>query len=439
LNAKKNYQLPLSELRKLQDRKVKRLMHYVYDNIPFYHDIFRSQGLFPEDICGVKDLKRLPTLTKGDIQTNFPKGIFTYDKKVKGGIKKQEIKKDLKWKTSGTTGSPLTMLYDMKYCDITVALELRKNWMTGVKLLDRMAKILYFGPEGDYKNPSDDSDYTRLHKLLVGPYTTLQAGLRVKTFGLRPNNLKEIAHELYELKPTTVYSRPSYFSKLAQFYKDEDLHPRIQKLFCSGEFLSEGCKKDLINFYEADVYNEYGANEFWTLGCECQQHTGIHLNSDYHIFEFLDVNDTVSPGEEGEVVITCLHNYTMPLVRYRLGDKAVPEKEERCNCGSCLLRLQTSQGRLNDGLMAKDNCRIPPGKIINYVESVIGLRNYQIIQEDLQQILVKLNLQSRNIELKEELSNYLRNVLNLDLTLEIESYEEDELPIKHRPVISKVL
>ncbi len=72
---------------------------------------------------------------------------------------------------------------------------------------------------------------------------------------------------------------------------------------------------------------------------ECKAHSGYHINNDHVIMEFLKNGKDVNPGESGEVVITGLSNYTMPLIRYKLGDIAVPIKE-KCSCGRgfhCLL------------------------------------------------------------------------------------------------------
>jgi len=63
--AIQNYKLEPKELQDLQNRKLRRLLRYAYDRVPFYRKRFRSVNLAPEDIKNVDDLRRLPTITRG--------------------------------------------------------------------------------------------------------------------------------------------------------------------------------------------------------------------------------------------------------------------------------------------------------------------------------------------------------------------------------------
>ncbi len=188
------------------------------------------------------------------------------------------------------------------------------------------------------------------------------------------------------------------------------------------------------------------ARESGALGFECSEHSGIHLNSDYYVFEFSHQSEERAGGipssveaiDYHEILITGLHNYSMPLIRYRQDDIVkVDEDGEKCGCGSYLPRLRQIQGRTDDEFVRVDGTRIPPGTIMEYIESVLQVRDYQLIQRSKDRVSVMLNLTTNRPQKADAISSYLRQILGEDVRLEFEEWKNEEMPAKYRPVVTE--
>jgi len=85
------------ELRKYQDKSLKKMVEYAY-TVPLYRDKYKKTGVHPEDITGIQDIKKLPIISKEDIKHYYPNGI------ISSKIRKEKL---IEISTSGTTGKSL--------------------------------------------------------------------------------------------------------------------------------------------------------------------------------------------------------------------------------------------------------------------------------------------------------------------------------------------
>jgi phenylacetate-CoA ligase len=427
LRARSSHGLKGPDLKKLQDKKVRLLARTIFESVPLYHDFFRDSGLLPEDVKGLEDLGQLPILTRDGIQANFPGRILRTDGNVEEMIHR---------KTSGTSGTPLEVIWDNKYCDVVAALRMMNVRAIGASHLDRTIEVRYFGPVTDNVDPPDLRRKSKVRRVLIGPLLTpTLLSLRAKTLGFH-KSIKEIEEPLSRLRPAAIHCRPSYLRRFGLHLEEEGRRLQIPRIVSSGEYLSKRSREELKETFQADVYDAYGAQELGPLGLECGEHAGIHLISDYFAFEFLRAGERVSPGEAGELIVTALHNETMPLVRYRIGDIVVSEADGRCACGSYLPRIREIQGRPDDGLVLPDGTRMPTGTVVNQIENAFGLRDYQIVQRKSGALLVRLRREQDDPDTSKALGSYFRSLLGADLSIETEVWSEDEMPPKYRPVVS---
>ena len=140
--------------------------------------------------------------------------------------------------------------------------------------------------------------------------------------------------------------------------------------------------------FSCPVYNRYGCREFGAIAHECHTREGLHINSDRLILEILDTNyKTCPPNEIGEIVITDLDNYGMPLIRYQVGDRGA-HAGYMCSCGRGLPLLHSIDGRILDVI------RAPNGNILGgtfwtlLFKSKPGIAAFQVIQKNLSEITV---------------------------------------------------
>ena len=440
--ARRSHSYSKQGLKDLQYRKLRRLLTHAYSNVELYRRRFDDAGVTPSDIKGLDDLRRLPVLTRKDIFSVFPDGILAKNRDSRNVIVRH---------TSGTTGRPLEVYWDNSYCDVVTALRLLNVWSIGAPHWSKTVDIIYVGRPSPVTadTPTGGKNPTRLRrfrKLLVGPMITpTLLTPRAKIIGFK-GNISEVAEPLMKFKPGAVQARPSYLRRLGHMLEEEDQGRKkiqIDKLVTGGEFLSKRTREDLHGLFDAEVFNGYGTQEFGPLAMECREHAGMHMNSDYFIIEFVKDNEPVSYGEAGDVLITSLHNELMPMIRYKIGDIAIPEEDEKdhgCECGLHLPRIKELQGRLDDGLVSQDLQRVPTSLVVDYLESELGLRDYQMIQLDMKKIRMKVKespaLQSRDLE--NSISKFLKALLGEECMVEIEVWRDADIPPKYRPVISKV-
>jgi phenylacetate-CoA ligase len=150
-------------------------------------------------------------------------------------------------------------------------------------------------------------------------------------------------------------------------------------------------RKVIEDAFQCRVTNRYGCEEVSLIACECERHEGLHVNADGLYVEVLRLDGTpAAPGELGMVVVTDLANRAMPILRYQVGDMAVPSGRA-CTCGRGLPMLDRVEGRIADYVVT------PRGELIsgislteNFAVMVPGVAQLQIVQEELDRFVFRI-------------------------------------------------
>ena len=138
-----------------------------------------------------------------------------------------------------------------------------------------------------------------------------------------------------------------------------------------------------------------------SIASECQNHDGLHILMEHTLVEVVDeLGKRCLPGVEGEIVITTLNNYSMPLIRYKIGDMGVMSDKIQCNCGCNYPILQKISGRTNGVFKTKSGSNRE------------SIKNFQVIQKDLDFIKVKI-VKKDGIEFNEEDISDIKNKIKL--------------------------
>jgi len=409
---KRHQWLNESELKKIQENRLKQIINHAYTDIPFYNDLFKSVNLMPSDIKTVEDLKKIPFITKKDVQENYPKII------AKGtNLKKCHISK-----TSGSTGIPLKVCFSFKDYNYRNALIKYIYLESGMRWFD---KIIIIRAASDKVKKSWRAKFSILTFKDISIY----------------NPIENIVKELVENNPKFVITYPSVLSLLAAEIEEKkiiDIRPKL--IIAMSETIENPMRDKLSEIFDSEIIRHYGSEEFGSLAFECKAHSGYHIISDHVVMEFLKDGHDVNPGESGEVVITGLSNHTMPLIRYKLGDIAVPLKE-KCSCGRGLPLIKHIEGRKDDYLTLPSGKKISP-RMINVIENISGIKAYKTIQEAKERFVVKL-VKSKDFSEKtiDEVKKQIRKgCLGEEVNVDVELVNEipKERSGKIRAVVSKV-
>jgi phenylacetate-CoA ligase len=169
------------------------------------------------------------------------------------------------------------------------------------------------------------------------------------------------------LRPTAIIGSVECIALLAAELRRRDVPERhgVRRIFPFGQTLSLQLKQMIESGFDAEIFDLYGATEPSWMAYECEQHNGMHINTDRVIIQvakFGKPDEPAAPGELGEVIITSLMRHTTPFVRYRMMDAGAIDPTP-CRCGRQAPRLKSLEGRVQDFLISTDGRLIGPGNI----------------------------------------------------------------------------
>jgi phenylacetate-CoA ligase len=358
----------VERLNTLQNRKLRELVRHAYENVPYYHDLFERHNILPDDIKTKGDLKNIPILTKKDVRDHSQDLISRNDR--------SDVEKLLFSKTSGSTGIPLTIYFNEIETVFGSALNLYSHFKIGRRFTDKLLSLKI--EASNKKTPLEKLKILRKYEIeLTSP-------------------LSEIIENINEFKPDIIYCYPSFLILLGNFIKENDIKlwkPRI--ILTNGETLDQFSRRFIEEVFRSEVRDTYGSAEFWRVAYECE-HGLIHIIPDSVIFE-IDA-DTLEEDGSGEIIMTSLYQKTMPLIRYRIGDRAIIS-DKKCKCGSKFMTIEKITGRFDDYLVLPSGRRIP-GIAID-LRNITEVKEIQIIQKKPEYIEVTV-VPSKNFNKKDE-------------------------------------
>jgi phenylacetate-CoA ligase len=346
----------------LQWTKLKTLLDHCWREVPYYRRVWSAAGAEPGDIRTPSDFARLPLLTRRDVRECF-------DELHAASWRGKLIYKS----TGGSTGEPMRFGYTRESYERRVAAMWRGYGWAGVRLGQR---ALYLW--GAAVAPAD-----RAHAFKDRLYHAAFNRRFVNVFLMTEDKLAGYADEIDRFKPGIIVAYVGPAMRLAEWLlaTGRTVH-RPLALLGAAEALHESQRKTLQRAFGCPAYNTYGCREFMLIASECGSRNGLHLCADHLAIEVHDPQPTPRGERIGDIVVTDLHNYGMPLVRYANGDMAQPSTRT-CGCGRGLPLVEKVVGRKLDTIRSPEG-HLMPGEYVVYVFlEVTGVKRYQVVQREL--------------------------------------------------------
>jgi phenylacetate-CoA ligase len=201
---------------------------------------------------------------------------------------------------------------------------------------------------------------------------------------------RHLVARMNTLKPHVLYGCVTPLRQMALHLQAAAApHHRPHIVVSTAESLDEPTRRLLRETFGVPVYDVYGLTEMGMVAWECRQHDGYHVAEDTTIVEFVPVDK----GGARSLVMTNLELNAMPLIRFATGDLGIPGPTARCACGRYMRRLKRIEGRLVDCIRLRDGQSVSPYRFTIMLEQIPGITRYQLIQEDLDQFVVRLEQQ----------------------------------------------
>lgn len=358
----KDQWLPRERIAALQLQRLQQLLAHCEREVPYYRKRWQALGIRAADIRTLDDYARLPVLTKDDIRANF------------ADLQAESWRGRLLFKaTGGSTGEPLRFGYTRESNDRRTAVMWRGYRWAGSRM-GRRTLFLWGGAVGD---PS------RAHLLKDRIYNALFARRVVNSFHMTEANLAEYADAIDRYRPEVIVAYVEPLVRLAKWINAtgrKGWHP--QSIIGAAESLHDFQKEILQQAFGCPAFNTYGCREFMLIASECEKRHGLHINADHLVVE---LRGHPTPGEPGEVVITDLFNYGMPLLRYVNGDVATVATRD-CDCGRGLPLLERVDGRKLDAIRTPAGNILPGEFFPHMLKDVPGLARFQLVQRQLDRL-----------------------------------------------------
>lgn len=414
INYEKEYFLKLKssefnsgiELQKLQLEKFKKLIQYVYENVPYYKEEMLIRNLTPNDFQTLGDITKLPIITKSDIRKQPEKFISN---KFKGttGEKLTLIS------TGGSTGTPMLYYFDNNMIGIRRAHWWRWSEFSNVNLYND--KMIYIGgdAESQYRKPNN----------YKGIYNSTRTRLTLSANSMSSRVIDRYIKTMQDFQGDYMRGYASAVYLLAVRLNERNITIPLKAILTSSDTLYPQYRDAIRKAFDCEVFDHYGQNEDILTATECSYHNGFHINTESCIAETIDQNGKTIVNKPGFLISTHLENYSMPLIRYKVGDIGrLDNKWEKCQCGRYHQKLLELIGRDDEIIISPDGRKIACGSM-NQPMKLMGdtIVKCQFIQNKIDSLIVKIvTTKQWNYKSEKQFIRNLKKQVGNELNIKLE-------------------
>lgn len=373
-----------AELEQRQLMQVRALLTHCAAQVPYYRQMFAEAGISPAAIRTLDDFRRIPVLTRPVYQERFAE--FNARTLPPGTVATHIAH------TSGSTGRPLSILQTNVVHLWWNACYLRDLEWCGMEPTGILASIRATGKTGPELQPFLEGVSFSVWRKQLQPLLEMGPcyGLEVQQDHRRQLDW------LQRINPDYLTSYPSNLEVLARLLQETGARlPRLRAIQTISDSLTPEGRSLIEGAFGVPVKNTYSCTEAGYLASPCPLGHGLHVHAENALLEVVhEAGRPCAPGETGKVLLTALHNFRGPFVRYALEDE-VTLGPARCPCGRGLPLFAQVDGKRRPMLALADGRQKASYGLTYPLSLMQGYRQYQIVQKSPTQLLVRLVPDSR--------------------------------------------
>jgi phenylacetate-CoA ligase len=390
----------------IQRDRLYAMVHYAINKIPYYRQIAKNRRIRIHKSTIFNDIKKFPILTKEIIRDHYEE-LY---------VIKQDRECYLNT-SGGSTGEPVTFYQDKYYSGSSRAMKrLHMEW-AGLRHGEPL--IIIWGAPHDVK--SQTMGFRKMATTWLNSITILDA------YYMDEKIMRSYVTIINRIKPKVILGYAQSLTLFAQFIETHKIkvHSPVSVMSAASTLHPE-MRETIERAFNCKVFNRYGSREVGDMACECERHEGLHVSSFTHYLEILDNDLKPCKNDElGTIVVTSLTNYTMPLIRYEIGDMAITTSR-KCSCGRGLPLVKEIVGRDNDLFVNKEGKKIHTASINTLFYFKEFIHHYQVIQKSVDHLVVKIVLSSKSAKydipaeldsLREAIGNVMGNPRKVEITI----------------------
>ena len=409
------------ELEDLQLLRLRKMLQHAFIHVPYYRRAFDEVGFRPLEIESLSDITKVPLLSKADVRSNVHFSLFsdTHDKK-----------KMHKINTSGSTGEPFVCYADKFQLEMRFATTLRALEMSGWRFGDKQLRLWH-----------QTLGMSRIQAFKERLDAWFMRRHFIPAFEMSEDSLNSLIKTIEKRKPVLIdgYAESLNFIAIASTTKSKH-NPKA--VMSSAQQLTDSTRIQIESQFGAKVLDKYGSREFSGIAYQCLESPHHHVQDESYIVEILVDGRPAKVGEVGEVVITDLNNFSMPLIRYRIGDMAIAVEQKICECGRPHSQIGAISGRTQALISCSNGVWLPGTFFAHFFKDFdFAVQHFQVTQDSSDKFMLKLVA-------KPQFTNDVKNRIVEELKVYagqqqiIEVLLVEEIPLlktgKRTPVVSNV-
>lgn len=365
----------IDDLIEFKKNYLKRLLLHASKHVTYYHRLLKNAEVVNGENVELSMFDKIPILTKEIMRSEE---LLSDDYLTKNWYYNS---------SGGSTGEPTRFIQDANYRKwVNATNEFYYQDILGIDEIN-VKKILLWG------SPRDLFENNMGIKAKIGSWLTTTIFLN--SFRMTEADMEKYLKTINSYKPDLIRGYAGSLFELCKYSEAKNIQIYSPKIVVSSaETLTNEMREKIETVFGTKLCNFYGSRETASIAGEC-------INGQLHIFEFnnyveiLDEkNQPVKEKQEGKIIVTNFHNFSMPFIRYEIGDMAV-FGFNKCNCGNILPTLEKLYGRIEEQFI-KRNGDVVIGYFFVHLMGVIFnkgyIKKFQVIQEDYDKIRILIIL-----------------------------------------------
>ncbi len=347
-----------NDIKKLQNEKLRALISHACTHTPFYRNRINDAGVDLESDNLLTQLHKLPLLDKSQIRQHKNDMVWHA---APGGLQE--------YNTGGSGGEPLIFWIDRRRQAYDQAARIRAHNWFGVRF-GEPETYLWGSPIEWQRSDTIKRVRDRLFNQRL-----------LNAFDMTSQSMNVYLDEINRVDPISLYGYPSSLALLAEHGRSQRRTLKLKRLravFVTGEVCYDHHRQVIEDFFNAPAIDNYGSRDGGFIAHQCPK-LGMHITAENIIVEIVRDGLVVPEGESGEIIITHLDAYAMPMIRYRSGDIG-RLRHGRCECGRGLPMLDVVEGRSTDLLRLPDGTVKHALAVIYPLRSTLGVEQFQVRQ-----------------------------------------------------------
>ena len=375
--SRRNHQ----EIHNEQKNITHSILLHSYKNVPYYKRILTESGVVEDgEKIRMEYFNNIPFLTKDIISNNFE------------NLKSADLG-NRKWflnTSGGSTGEPVKFIQDSNYKNGDIAETLFFFYLAGKDIGEKEIKL--WGSERDIIEGSES--------LKERVKNRLYNRLLLNSFRMSESDIELYIKKWNKFKPKVVWSYIDSIYEFARYAKEKSIElSSPEAVIVTAGTCYDWMKKTIEETLLTKVLNQYGSREVGGIASECTFQSGLHIFEWRVLIEIVDENGNVCPpGKEGEIIVTSLENYAMPLIRYKIGDIGAIKENEMCPCGWNLSKLEKVTGRITNHFIIKNGTLIHGEYFTHLFYYRKWIRKFKVIQKGYDSIQVLIVPNAEKVE-----------------------------------------